>query len=388
MRSAESGRITFLDTFRFAAVTFALVAHVATQHGLDDFETSLGLLRASVTRAATPSLLILFGVMLEIVYARRFRAEPGLVAGRMVRRAALCYAAFAASALFALAGGKITASGLAGAVVLVKTVPYSAIFKLYLFLLLLGVGIVAARVRYGMAGLLALLCAVWLADTLVIDGSRPLPPPFRHLAGLLLGWGENHGPSVLHGVTLVVFGMALGAAAFSRTPPSRATWAALGLMLAAATAVLARELWVGGLRHVLVGIADIEAFRSDNAPVYYAYGIWVALALTGFAYLLHAAAPARLRRLMGRLGSATLPYFFIGNAVLLLSPSLELGGALASAAAVAAHLLAFGVLTLLWLDWARDNPLLVRAGAWGGGQAQAWAARGQRALTAAGGRET
>ena len=67
MSTDKRERISLLDTFRFVAVTFALLAHVATQHGLDQYETDLGLLSKALTRSATPSLLIVFGVMLEIV---------------------------------------------------------------------------------------------------------------------------------------------------------------------------------------------------------------------------------------------------------------------------------------------------------------------------------
>ena len=370
MSISKAARIPFLDTFRFVAVTFALLAHVCLHHGLDRDGTISDLLRTSLTRTATPSLLVLFGVMLEIVYARRFTERPLVAASRMVYRAALCYLAFAASALVALVGGEVGVGGFLGSVILLTSVPYAAIFKLYLFLLLLGIGVVAARARYGVGCLLAIVGPVWLADALWIDGSGPLPPPFRHLGGLLLGWGENHGPSVLHGTTLVVFGMALGGVVFSPAA-SRPAKALLALLLAAAATVLSRELWGEGPRHLLAGIADITAFRSDNDIVYYAFGIWAAVLLMGAAYVLHLAVPARLRRLAGRLGPETFAYFFIGNAVLLLMPHLEVQGALRAVTLVVAHLVVFCALTLLWLGWTRDNPLLSRAEAWGQAQAQA-----------------
>ena len=64
--------------------------------------------------------------------------------------------------------------------------------------------------------LLGLVGVVWLADLVYIDGAAPWPRPFRNLGGVLLGLGDTFGPSVLHSVTFVVFGMTLGGAAFAR----------------------------------------------------------------------------------------------------------------------------------------------------------------------------
>ncbi len=87
MSTDKLERVSFLDTFRFVAVTFALLAHVATQHGFDLYDTDSGLVSKALTRSATPSLLIVFGVMLEIVYGRRFADKPDMVASRMLYRA-------------------------------------------------------------------------------------------------------------------------------------------------------------------------------------------------------------------------------------------------------------------------------------------------------------
>lgn len=365
-------RVPFLDTFRFVAVTFALLAHVATQHGLDRYETDLGLLSKTLTRSATPALLIVFGVMLEIVYSRRFADKPDLAASRMLYRAGLCYAAFAVSAFIAFVAGKKSPEAFVGAVALLTTVQYSLIFKLYLFLLTVGVGIVAARVRYGMAGLLGLVGVVWLADLVYIDGSGPWPRPFRNLGGVLLGLGDAFGPSVLHSVTFVVFGMALGGAAFARRP-SRSARATVALLLVVAAAALAWEVGGSGLRQVMVGIATEEMSRNGNDVVYYAYGLWAAVALMGLAHVVHLAAPAWLRRVAGTLGSETFAYFFIGNAILLALPAFELRGAPTVVMVFAAYLLVFCGVTLIWLSRARDSlPLLSRVEAWGQARMHAW----------------
>jgi hypothetical protein len=372
MSTDKLERVSFLDTFRFVAVTFALLAHVATQHGFDLYDTDSGLVSKALTRSATPSLLIVFGVMLEIVYGRRFADKPDMVASRMLYRATLCYVAFVASAFIAFLAGKKSLESVAGAATLLTSVQYTLIFKLYFFLLIAGVGIVAVRVRYGMASLLVLVGLVWLADLAYISESRPLPQPFRNLGGVLFGLGDTFGPSVLHSITFVAFGMALGGVAFARRS-SRAARAAVALLLVLAAAALAWEVRSSGLRQVMVGIATEEMSRNSNDVVYYAYGLWAAVALMGLAYVVHLAAPAWLRRVAATLGSETFAYFFIGNAILLALPRFEVHGALSVAALFAAYLLVFCGVTLVWVSRARDSlPLLSRVEAWGQARMHAW----------------
>jgi hypothetical protein len=250
-------------------------------------------------------------------------------------------------------------------------VPYTLIFKLYFFLLMLGVGIVATRVRHGMASLLVLVGLIWVADLLYIDGSDPWPQPFRNLGGVLFGLGSTFGPSVLHGITLVVFGMMVGSVVFAQRS-SRSAKAMIVLLLAAAAAALAWGIRSHGLRQMLVGIADEELFRNGNDMAYYAYGAWAAVALMGLAYVLHLVSPARLRWLMNRLGSETFAYFFIGNSILLMMPRLPVDGTLRIVLLFAAYLLAFCGGTLLWVSHARNNLLFSRAEAWGQARMQGW----------------
>ena len=123
----------------------------------------------------------------------------------------------------------------------------------------------------------------------------------------------------------------------------------------------------------MVGIATEEMSRNGNDVVYYAYGLWAAVALMGLAHVVHLAAPAWLRRVAGTLGSETFAYFFIGNAILLALPAFELRGAPTVVMVFAAYLLVFCGVTLLWVSRARDSlPLLSRVEAWGQARMHAW----------------
>jgi uncharacterized membrane protein len=79
MTAPSTGRIALLDTFRFTAVTLALLQHVSLQYGLDKNLAGASLVWKLVARGATPSLLVIFGMMLEIAYARNFTASRNIV---------------------------------------------------------------------------------------------------------------------------------------------------------------------------------------------------------------------------------------------------------------------------------------------------------------------
>ena len=174
--------------------------------------------------------------------------------------------------------------------------------------------------------------------------------------------------------------MALGGVTFARRS-SRGARVAVALLLVLAAAALAWEVRSSGLRQVMVGIATEEMSRNSNDVVYYAYGLWAAVALMGIAYVVHLAAPAWLRRVAATLGSETFTYFFIGNAILLSLPSFEVHGALRIVTLFAAYLLVFCGVTLVWLSRARDGgPFLFRVEAWGQARIHGWTTSAGRHL--------
>ena len=375
MTAPRPGRIALLDTFRFTAVTLALLQHVSSQYGLD--EVSGGLFWKLITRGATPSLLIIFGMMLEIAYARKFAAGPGLTIQRMLYRAVLCYAAFVVSSFVATASGKDNLISLAGAFLLLAQVPYASILVTYVVLLVIGIGVIALRLRGGFAALLAMVGLIWLVDALYLEGTGLWPFPLAQIGGVLLGWGGAFGPSALHGLTLVVFGMAVAAAVFSHQP-SRGARAAAAAMLLASAGILLEAARNDGLHRLAVGIADFTAYRAGNDIIYYAYGVGAAVGYMALAAVLHLALPPRARRLIGALGSQTLAYYVVGNAVLLMLPALPLTSGGTGIAILSAVLLpAFWVCTLLWLSWARSSRLLARAETWLRSGLQALVPRGR-----------
>jgi hypothetical protein len=68
--------------------------------------------------------------------------------------------------------------------------------------------------------------------------------------------------------------------------------------------------------------------------------------------------------LISTLGSQTLAYYVVGNAVLLLLPDFPVTSGAGIALLSAMMLPTFWICTLLWLSWACSSPSLARADTW------------------------
>ena len=312
-------RIQSLDVFRYLAVTFALWSHAMLQFGVDELLGGNEFLAIkSLTRTATPTLMILFGMMVEHVYLRKFQRDEWSTVQALLQRAVICYFCYLSLAVIALVFEHISAMHLVAAAVLVNTSPYANIFAMYALLLPLTIGLLAIRTRFGLTGVWALVAGIWAVDRLVIEHLPVWPDPLDHTGGMLLGIGDTWGPSILHSVTLVAAGMTISAALYT----GRSGREKLGMLALAAVcaAILLVELAELGLRGVLESVVDLSSWRAHNEIAYFAYGLVAALLLLALAKGLTIITPAPVREVAAKIGGATLSYFFLGNALLLIAP--------------------------------------------------------------------
>ena len=351
-------RIGGLDTYRFLTVTLALLSHALLEFSVSAVtDPSVWLVVRSVTRSATPGLLVLFGVMAEVVHYRRYRLHGRSMLPRLTRRMWQCYAAFVGlSVLVALTRpepplfvvrslGFLTLEG------------YTVIFALYFLLLLALRGVLPLRHRYGFGGLAGLVAAVWAVGALVVARLPLAHDTFKALADVALGRGGAWGPSAFHSLTLLVAGMAFGNVLYtgersrgdrSCGDRSLAARALAGAFVAASVLLVGREMALVGVHGFFEGITDLSKYRAHNAPVYYAYGILGAALTIPVAYALDALLPSRLLGPVHGLGGKTFSYFVLGNVLLILCPPYAATSAGGAVALVAGFLVLSAALTLGW----------------------------------------
>jgi len=316
-------RIVFVDAARGLAVALALYIHSLATFG-SWYRLPLlgqGLVRL-ITSAATPTFVVLFGAMLEMVYYRGLvQGGAARVRTRLLHRSWSCYVAYLATVAASVLGGRRgVLHGVAAALSLGDS-QYGNILKFYAFALLLAIPLLDFRRRRGLVPTVVVGLVPWAA-VFWLDRVA-WPPPSSHLSyltAMLVGRPVGRAwISLLHSQALIVVGMTIGWSLSAGSETRRwtvfyrtATIAFLAA-LAAACAVM-----VGlGPRQALAGYLTLR-FRASHHVGYYAFGLLEATTLLiGLSLLLPPRLPysARLAPFLC-LGRSSLFAFTLGNCLL------------------------------------------------------------------------
>jgi hypothetical protein len=311
---ASSRRLLFVDVMRSVAIALALAAHAVNAFDVPDrLPHDAYVALRLMTRAANPSFVFMFGMMLELVYARKVAAR-GLdaVAPRLLWRSLQCYAGYVAALTAAFAAGLFGPAHYVQALVFIYGGSGADILQFYTLALGAAVGLLALRARAGIAATAAACFGLWLL-TPVMDALVSVPVGrFSGLQDLLVR-GLPLNLSFVAGGMLV--GHALRAPEGRRTRVFAGRLALLaGLCLAVAAGILATSAPAA----VLDGYLDLYQYRLSHHVGYYAFGL---LQAVGLSAVLYAAFPPRRRALPAAapllaFGRSSLLAFTLGNALL------------------------------------------------------------------------
>ncbi len=278
---------------------------------------------------ATPVFLILFGAMLELVYRPRF--ERGLAhetARRLYKRALQCYGYYAlAIVVFFTLMGTYSAMSLPLVFTGFISVPFSHLLAFYTAALALAPLLILARIRFGLGVLIGGALLVHLAHPLFLQ-LPPAPELFgrdylQHMSGFLYGKGVNFiGPSLIHGLSLVCFGMLFGS---GLKPTQKADGKfrmspRISLLMATVcVSILALCFnWRAPLESLdrLVG----AELRMSSHPLYFSIGILGAIIMTWGFILLNDIFKLGVGRSLQVFGRRSLFAFGIGNILAYIAP--------------------------------------------------------------------
>ncbi len=303
-------RISGLDLSRSFAVLLAMLVHA-----LVAFEVSVPF--DLLFRVATPAFLIMFGVFLEIVYFRKYRAgQREAVERRLLVRALQCATLHTFAAIVLGMAENYSIAYTFRVILFLGYTPFTDILKLYAIALLLAPALLWLRFRMPLGLLLA--GAALLHPMLAIT---PWPSG-DHVGltalGLLFGApSDAAGPSVIHAMILVLFGMLLGSFVKDRSGgasllgrQARQPNAILfGLILAFASlaAIYPDDL--------LLRLSDMT-LRNMNHPLYFLFGMIASMALIDLSMRLAMVMPDSACSVLSILGRTSLFTFGFGNAFL------------------------------------------------------------------------
>lgn len=353
-------RILFLDVFRFLLVSFALISHIILAFGIEDLlGERVALLTKSLTRTATPALLLLFGIMVELVYRRRFAQSRSRTATAIMARSLTCYICFVFLGTLALLTGRVSLMSYAGSLILIQDIPLANIFSIYAFMLPLSLVLLQLDRMAGLWPIALLALGLVALDILFLSGRQPLPYPLGHFGGFLLGIGENWGPSILHGLLLVMAGMVICRAMFVPDPaPSDRYLCAFLVAGSIAFLTITAVAHPGDPVHVLRAVADYGQWRGHNQFGYFAFGICTTVALLGLSRLACRTIPAI--GVTQAIGRRTLTYFLLGNALLLLRPPFRPESPHGALLIICAFLGLSIALTLVWARGPEQSRTIAR----------------------------
>lgn len=369
-RFAPTGgaRVLCLDLARTLVVALALNAHALTTFG--GWE-ALGRVPEALWRlvcwSITPTFVVLFGAMLELVAFRRLETSGTAALVRSLGlRSAQCYAGYVATVAAGALGGRLPLGDALAAAVLLGDSRFSNILKFYAIGMLLAIPLLVFRRRFGLGGVVLVTLAWWLAAPLL--DALPWPATTErvsYLTAMLVGRPPRAGSiSLLHCFVLVAAGMLIGRAV--RIGVDTGRWNALTRTLAALAAVgAAVTLWYVatlGPWAVLSGYLS-RRFRAANHPAYYAIGLlWVTSLLLALAYLCRRRPlDHRAARPLLALGQHSIFAYPLGNVLLNLWPlRTPLAGPVAIAASLAFPVLVNGLVVLRERFAVRGLPALQR----------------------------
>ncbi len=269
-------RIYFVDFARSFAIALALF-----DHSMNDFAVWSGYsienyaILKSITSSATPTFLLLFGMMLEIVYLKRLRKSGWrIVSEKLIVRSFQCYLGFFLTALAGFVGGLLTLKATFAAMIFVGNAHFGNILKLYTFMLLLAMPILWIRHQFGIAWVLVCGFGLW-AFYPILNLVPHVNNSLSIFTSYFLGFGGMGGPSILNSISIVTIGMLAGKFAQEDRPRD---FLKIIIVLLAFISLMAVWIYIGGWEELRMGIFQ-NIYRRNNHPAYCLFGISIALAV-------------------------------------------------------------------------------------------------------------
>ncbi|MDT0576755.1 OpgC domain-containing protein [Croceicoccus sp. F390] len=344
-------RIIGVDICRSAAILLAMFSHAMVVFDVSSFWPGLDVLRFTL-QMATPMFICLFGAMLEIAYGRKVQqGDSGVAIERLLTRALQCYVLYAIAIGARVVTGDYSVGFALRCLLFAGATPFVDILKFYALVLILAPAIIALRLRFGLFVVAAIAIGIHVIYPLQQEIPAPALVAGKDYLGMmtrfLIGTGHSivGGPSLFHGISLVLFGMIIGRGVAdlrgSSSDTQRRGWLILTAFAAGSFSAFFL-LWDWNDSAGMMTNIISMALRNANHPVYFAVGLattitWVSVCIYLFDF-------CKLRWADGItfIGKVSLFTFCFGNILLIVQPFTA-----QSAGQSAALAIIFGVLIAL-----------------------------------------
>ncbi len=276
---SSSNRLTFIDFARTSAVLLALLAHALNTTGTFAQLGDASFLIRPFTRMSTPLFLLVFGFLIEFVYASRVPKVGFLeVKRRLHIRSFQCYFAYTLTSLSAVIGGHSSISNFLSSLVCFSNSRFGNILRVYSILLLLAPLIIRFRQKYGPKFILAALLFTVLSFPVLSEAKTYTFGFFNHALNVLFGIGPaKGGPSIWHSMSIMLAGMYLASGSRAGSHNRRANFYSSSLVLLFMSSVLGALLIEENLLEAGAKFVG-HTYRNNNMVGYYLIGIFCTVA--------------------------------------------------------------------------------------------------------------
>jgi len=322
----QANREIFIDFTRGIAILLAVGSHIFYAFGYAQIFGNADVWVKALTRLATPTFVLITGMMFEMVYYQRIQKSGFRSASRsLVLRAWQCYLAFGAAVFVEWFNQHLSNKNALLAMVFLSKSLFSEILLFYVLFLLLGISILALRHKFGIKTVVILPMLVWVGNLFLNLVHWPAKDtPISNLTALLFGKPAISNFSVWHALTFMAFGMLLGYFLKQKQPAqtkSRFQLVLLGL-LALNIVVTLISVHPMPWRELLFHFSN--DYRSNHSIVYYSMGSSGALILVWLFWRIRTKLDQPLlNSTILPLGLNSLLAFAIGNSLSALFPSID-----------------------------------------------------------------
>ncbi len=285
MKNTNSRRIIFLDAARGLAVIVALFSHGMIIFRVwkqwdKDFNPIFGLVLRDLMHFATPSFIVLFGIMLEIVYYNKIqKIGEKAVRYRLLQRSLICYLGYCSALVIGTLKGTLSIHESLAASVFLGDGHFNNVIKFWVIALILAIPLMNFRLRFGLNLTVCAGLSLWLLVPFLDHFSWPhVSHPLAHLSAFLFGRPMGLSQiSFLHSLALIVLGMLLGRTLLigMKAQHFRLFYKTLGcLIIASVVVIIGLAIHISPMQ-VLICYDNI--FRELHHIGYYVIGLTQAL---------------------------------------------------------------------------------------------------------------
>ena len=319
-----------------------------------------------LTHFATPAFIAMFGAMLELAYLPKLRSGNGEAAvKRLITRALQCYLLYEVTVAALWLAGHGSAESSLRRVVLMGYMPLTGILRFYVIALVAAPLLLAIRRKFGLTPLLIFSVLAHLAHPIIqaLPDVPEMPGRFYvfRVLDTLIGVGQQaQVPSLMHGLTLIIFGMAIGNATknwMSGESARKHDGLRMFGVLAGMAGVPTLAMWSWAAPLDTVNELALGTLRAVHHPLYYSSGaLGILLAVLLFTYLLDFRKLGFGKPIMF-IGRTSLFTFSFGNSILFFAPSFASDAATAFIWSLGLFaLVCFQSYAFYWLQSASSEP--------------------------------